>query len=254
MKTHLLLLLLSGIMWLPTAYSQLLTPLPDTTNNTGPELIDLNHFIAVGLTTRVTSGYRQMRNFYRKQGFDNLFLHEVGTLGAGFRLWDRYLLEVSFDRSFSNDLEEVEFSSNGHTLSLRENQVAIHFLLGYRFWQKRHQSLFFHAGFSWLQNRGEIVERRPQEFNFDTANIDVPQGVRSWPAFIHQQGAFHLAIQLKLSYPRPRWWSTDAELKFGFVSGLKAKSWSVDPGQALNTPKDTAQYFYISGLYHFFLY
>lgn len=254
MKTHLLLLLLAGIMWLPTAHSQLLTPIPDTSRNAGPDASDLNHYIAVGFTGRVTSGYRQMRDFYSSQGFDNLFLHEVATLGAGFRFWDRYHLELSVDRSFSNDLEEVELRSNGHTLSLRENQAAIHLLLGYRFWQKRHQSLIFHAGFSWLQNRGEMVERRPQDFDFDTANINVPQGVRSWPAFIHQQGALHLAIQLKLSYPRPRWWSTDTELKFGFVSGFKAKSWSVDPGQALNGPRDTAQYFYISGLYHFFLY
>lgn len=255
MKTHLLLLLLfAGIVWLPTAHTQLLTPIPDTTNNTGPDESDLNHYVAAGLTSRVTSGYRQMRDFYSKQGFDELFLDQVFTLGAGFRLFDRYHLEVSFDRSFTDDIDDVLLGSNGHTLSLQEDKFAVNFLLGYRFWQKRHQSLIFHAGFSWLHNRGEIVERRPLDFDFDTANINVPQGVRSWPAFIHQQGAIHIALQVKLSYPRPRWWSTDLEVKLGFVSGLSAKSWSVDPGQALNGPRDTGQYFYVSSLYHFFLY
>jgi|GEM_PF-6449586 len=254
MKTHLLLLLLASILWLPTAHTQLLTPIADTTKNTGPDPSDLNHYIAVGFTARAASGYRQMRDFYSRQGFEDLFLEEIVTLGAGFRLWDRYHLEVSLDRSFTNDIEEVEIASNEHILSLKENKLAINFLIGYRFWQKRHQSLIFHAGFSWLRNTGEMLERRPQNFDFETANINVPQGVRSWPAFIHQQGALHLAIQLKLSYPRPRWWSTDTELKFGFVTGLKAKSWSVNPGQARNVPTDSAQYFYISGLYHFFLY
>lgn len=254
MKIHLLLLMLVGITCLPTAHTQLLTPIPDTTNYAQANERDKAHYIAIGFTARAASGYRQMRDFYNRQGFDDLYLEEVVTLGAGFRFGDRYHLEVSLDRSFTNDIEDVQIASNGHILSLRESKVAINFLLGYRVWQKRHQSLILHAGLSWLQNRGEILERRPQEFDFDTANINVPQGVRSWPAFIHQQGALHLAVQLKLSYPRPRWWSTDTELKFGFISGLNSKSWSVDPGQAQNLPSDRAQYFYISGLYHFFLY
>ncbi|NRB52262.1 MAG: hypothetical protein HRU41_31600 [Saprospiraceae bacterium] len=254
MKIHLLLLLIAGVIYLPTTQAQLLTPIPDTSNNTRPDVNVLRHYAAVGFSSRVTSGYRQMRSFYSDQGFDNFFLDQVLTFGAGFRLGDRYHLELSFDRTFDDDLEEVNLSSNGHTLSLQERQFAVHLLLGYRFWEKRYRSLIFHAGFSWLQNRGEIVERRPQDFDFTTANIDVPEGVRSWPAFIHQQGALHLTIQLKLSYPRPRWWSTDLEVKLGFVSGFNAKSWSVDPGQALNVPRDTGQYFYISSLYHFFLY
>ncbi|MBX2870743.1 MAG: hypothetical protein KTR30_01550 [Saprospiraceae bacterium] len=254
MKTHLLLLLLFGIGWLPIAHTQLLTPIPDTTTHTRPDKSALNHHFAVGLSNRVVSGYRQMRDFYASRGFDNLFLEELVTLGAGFRLSDRYHLELSFDQSIIDDVEDVEWRSRGNFLSLNENEFAIHLLFGYRFWQKRHQSLIFHTGFSWLQNRGEIVERRTQDFDFETANIDVSQGVQSWPVFIHQQGAIHLAIQLKLSYPRPRWWSTDLEMKLGFVSGLKAKSWSVDPGQALNAPMDRGQYFYISSLYHFFLY
>lgn len=254
MKTPLLFLLLIGIVWSPSAHTQLLTPIADTINNARPDVSALRHYAAVGLSSRVTSGYRQMRNFYSDQGFDNFFLDQVLTFGAGFRLGDRYHFELSFDRTFEDDLEEVNLSSNGHTLSLQERQFAVHFLLGYRFWEKRYRSLIFHAGFSWLQNRGEIVERRPQEFDFSTANIDVPEGVRSWPAFIHQQGALHLAVQLKLSYPRPRWWSTDLEVKLGFVSGLSRKLWSVDPGQAINSPMDAGQYFYISSLYHFFLY
>ncbi len=254
MKTHLLFLLLIGIVWSPTAHTQLLTPIPDTTNNRRPDVNAFRHYAAVGFSSRVTSGYRQMRDFYSDQGFDNFFLDEVLTFGAGFRFGERFHLQLSFDRTFDDDMEEVKISSSGHTLSLQEKKFAVHFLLGYRVWQKRHQSLIFHTGFSWLQDRGEIVERRSQDFDFNTANIDVSQGVRSWPAFIHQQGAIHLAAQLKLSYPRPRWWSTDLEIKLGFVSGLRAKSWSVDPGQALNGPRDTGQYFYISSLYHFFLY
>lgn len=254
MKTHLLLLLLAGIAWLPTAHTQLLTPIPDTTNANKPELSDVNHYAAVGFSSRVTSGYRQMRDFYDSQGFDNFFLDQVLTFGAGFRFGDRYHLELGFDQTIDDDLDEVRLSTSGHTLTLREKKFAAHLLLGYRFWQKRHQSLIFHTGFSWLQDRGEVIERRPQDFDFSTANIDMPEGVRSWPAFIHQQGAIHLALQLKLSYPRPRWWSTDLEVKLGFVSGLGRKSWKVDPGQALNGPRDTGQYFYLSSLYHFFLY
>ncbi|MEL7422642.1 MAG: hypothetical protein AAFN81_06610 [Bacteroidota bacterium] len=252
MKTNLLSALITCIICLPVAHTQVLTPIPDTTIQIDTVVQDFDSYVAVGLTARVNLGYQEMRRFYEEVGFDYLNLLEYVTAGFGLRYKQNIHFNAAFELSFpGDDTEDVELA-NSHTLSFQERGVAIHLLLGYQFWQKRHKSLIFHTGWSWLSNRTEIVERRPQAFDFNTANIDVSEGVRSWPAFIHRQGALHVALQLKMSYPRPRWWSTDLDLKLGFVTGLNRKQWSVEPGPGLNIPVDVGQYLYISGTYHFF--
>lgn len=247
-----LLFLLACILWLPTSYAQLLTEIRDSTIDTNIKDFDSDGYLAIGHTARFNLGYRQMRDFYKTQGFDYFNLQDFASIAAGLRFKENYYVSLGVDLSFqSNSPDDIELF-NDHILSLHERNAAVHLLLGYRFWQKRHQSLIFHVGASFLQNRAEIVERRPQDFDFTTANINVPEGVRSWPVFIHRQGAIHVALQVKLSYPRQRWLSTDAEMKIGFVSGLTTKQWTTEPGQATNTPIGRAQYIYISGLYHFF--
>ncbi len=250
MQNKLLLLLLVGLITLPRAYTQVLTEIRDTT--TTREMYEADQYIGLGLTARVELGYRGMRDFYEEQGFNYFGLQEYATAGVGFRIKERFHLNLAYDHLLdSNEAEDVEYS-NGTILSLNERKQAVHVLAGYRVWQKRHESLIVHAGFSWLRNRVQIVERFPNDFDFNTANLNNPRGVRSWPMFIHQQGALHIALQLKIRYRRAIWWSADQELKLGFVSGLRAKSWRVEPGTAVDAPSDVGQYLYISGVYHFF--
>lgn len=253
MKTNLLLLLLASLMYFPNTHAQLLTPIPDSTNYAESEVSDLDYYVAAGFTARYITGYQEMYNFYEKQGFDLFRAQEFYYLDVGLSYKKRFYFDLNFDASVSNNNSPNDLNiGNNKTLSLLERQQAIHLLLGYRFWQKGHQSLIVHGGVSWLQNRGEIIERRAQDFDFETANINVAEGVRSWPEFIHRQGAIHIALQLRLKYPKPRWWSRDVDLKIGFVSGLKTKSWSIEPGQTLNAPNDNAHYVYMSSAYYFF--
>ncbi|MEL7220932.1 MAG: hypothetical protein AAGJ93_06405 [Bacteroidota bacterium] len=247
-----LLLLIAGLLWLSTAHTQLLTPIPDSTNYTEPETTTSDYYILGGYSINVNTGYQQMHDFFERQGFDVSWGQEIWRLGAGTRQWDRFYFDLEVGQSFDNNNTENVELFNSHVLSLRRKQTNLHFMLGYQFWQKRHKSLIFHTGISLLQNRVEITERRPQDFDFNTANIEVPTGVRSWPEMLHRQGALHLALQIKLRYPRPRWWSREVDLKFGFVSSINTKAWSVNPGQGLNVPNDRAQYFYMSSAYYFF--
>ena len=250
MKTNLLLLLPLILLWLPATHAQLLTAVPNSTEST--EAFEVGSYVAIGFTGRAVLGYRQMRNLYDEQGFSSLPLQEFLTLGYGLDLGGRFYLNFSWDRSFlTNDPEDIEYA-NGTTLSFKERKDAVNATLGYRFWQKQHRSLLVHAGLSGVFNRVEIVERLSSTFDFNNVNAVNPRGVRSWPLFIHRQAALHLALQLKLSYPRQRWWSSDLDIKLGFVSGLKAKPWLVKPGETLNLISDNAQYLYISGTYHFF--
>lgn len=250
MKTKLLLLFLAAILWQHSAQGQLLTEIQDSTEDVR-ENYDPDFFVALGSSIRGVTGYGQMRNYFEDQGFDLFNFQGFYSFGAGLRFANNFYLNLGLDHSFQdNDPLDVEFR-NGNVLSLEERKTALHILLGYRFWQKRFTSFIFNMGFSWQQNRAAITERPAVDFDFNTSNLPA-DGVRSWPVFFHRQGAIHCALQLKLSYPRPRWWSTDMEMKIGFVSGLRSKPWSVEPGQAFNTPSDRAQYIYISGLYHFF--
>ena len=250
MKTKLLLFFFTAILWQHSAQGQLLTEIQDSTENVR-ENYDPDFFVALGYAGRGVLGYQQMRNYSKELGFEPIDLQEFYSFGAGFRFANDFYLSLSIDQSyFDNDPEDIRLR-NGNVLSFDERKDAIHLLLGYRFWQKRYTSLLFNLGFSWQQNRVEITERPAVEFDFNANNLP-NEDVRSWPVFFHRQGAVHCAITLKLSYPRPRWWSSDGELRLGFVSGLNSKPWTVAPGQVINAPTDRVQYIYISGLYHFF--
>jgi hypothetical protein len=251
MKTKLLLFFFAAILCQHSAQGQLLTEIQDSTEDVR-ENYDPDFFVALGHTGRVVLGYKQMRNYFEDQGFDLLNLQEFFTFGAGFRFANDFYLSLGIDQSFrDNDPRDLELR-NGNVLVLEERKNALHLLLGYRFWQKRYTNLVFNLGFSWQQNRATITERPDVDFDFNAINPPNPEGVRSWPVFFHRQGALHCAIQVKFNYPRRRWWSTDGEINLGFVSGLNSKPWTVEPGQAVNTPTDRVQYIYISGLYHFF--
>ena len=245
MKRNLLLVLLIGIIWLPTTHAQLLTEIRDTTTS---ELQKSRFYLITGTSFRVSQGYSQMKKFYERQGFETplpLFLH----LGGGGNIGERFSVEFLMEAGYDSDDRDFQ---NGTRSSLEEGSLGLHALLGYRFWQKRHTSLVLQGGVSGLFRSVSITEQRPETFDFNNVNTSDAPVVRNWPYFTHRQGALHLALQLKLSYPRPRWWSTDIDLKIGFVSGLNSKSWSVNPGQGLNVPIDNAQYFYLSSAFHFF--
>jgi len=248
MKRNFLLLLFAIIICLPTTQAQLLTEVADTTR----ESDDLDFYVFGGTSIRWTPGYKEMRTFYEGQGFDYLNLFRLVKIGVGGDLGKRWIVDMVFD--FSLDIDDPEDVNLGNEaiLSLNENKTALHVLMGYRFWEKRYTSLYFQTGFTWQQNKVEMVERLQGEFDFTTANRFVPRGARSIPVFYHHQGAFHAAVKWKLSYPRSRYLGTDQDLQIGFVSALNAKPWSVSPGQSINTPMDRLQYIYMSGTVYFY--
>ena len=242
--TRNLLLLLLSLLWLPTLQAQLLTEIRDTTS----ELNRSRVYLMTGSAFRFDLGYSQMKQFYESQGFDTplpLFI----SLGIGGVLSERVSLELFMEAGFDSDVREFR---DGSRSSLEEGSLGMHALLGYRLLQHRKNSLLIQAGVSGLFRIVRISQQLPETFDFNNVySADAPS-VRNWPSFNHGQGALHVALQYKLKAPGPRWWTNDVDLKIGFVSGLNARSWSVNPGNGLNIPVDNAQYVYFSSALHLF--
>lgn len=250
MKRHLLFLLLAAIIGLPASRAQLLTEVQDSSTIR----IDRRAYFKYGGGIRITTGYQQMRDFYKEQGFEDVGLNDFVSIGYVFPLKGKFDVELNMDLPFlSSEFSNVNLG-NDRELSLTESQYAFHLLPGYRFWQGRYTSLVFHTGLTFQLSRAEMVERLSDDlasFDFSTGNISTPRGTRSIPLFFHFQGALHAAVTLKLSYPGSRRFRADQEIKLGFVSALNDRQWLISPGEGVNVPTDKVQYIYISGVFHF---
>jgi hypothetical protein len=239
--------LLVFLAFFSTAQAQLLTEVQDSSL---AKRIEQPFYFRFGAGVRTSTGYKQMRNFYQEQGFDYLNLVDFTSIGMGIPLKGRFDLELNMDFPLlGGETMNVQLGNDAE-LSLRESQYAVHVLPGYRFWEGRYKSLILNGGLTFHLNQVEMVERLQNEFDFETGNRFTPRGSRSIPVFYHVQGALHAALTMRLQYPGSRRFRADQEIKLGFVSGLQESSWFVNPGQAVNTPMDRAQYIYLSGLFH----
>lgn len=261
MKINLVFFVLLAGLWLPNhLQAQVLTPMADTIDYNSPDTYNRAIYSYLGTGAGVLTGSDNMRKLTEGLGFEQGRIRQMFSAGFGGRFRDRFYAElgISFLISTYDDLR----LSGGRILELKESALSGNLLFGYGLWQSDRNGLVLWAGPSVIGQVVQITERQEVDFNFDTfSNTGSTQDVRTWPLFVHGQGALHLALEWRTRpfmsrNPRanavaragcPRTGvSSDLAIRLGYVGGFQETAWEVDYGNVSNAPVDRNAFMYLS--------